>query len=262
MNKFATGLILWIFAQGLPVAAQYKPENTLSPRMRIYEPKYMKRDRAGQVARFVRSVVAVEIEWEPLVNGLVLRAVTPKETDVTTQLDRAEELIKRFDVPDAPVQPERQIDMTVSLIRAITDANRVKGSVPHELADVVKELKGALPYAGFGIVDTIQLKVRNGLQIEDALPALSEVPGAPPLFYSLTFHDPVVMADGKTVSIGNFRFGVKVPVSTMIGAANVTYQDESIATPLTLYDGQKQVLGKVKLRSGDDLFVVLSCKVK
>ena len=60
--------------------------------------------------------------------------------------------------------------MTLDLVRAYTDAARVKGSVPAELADVVKEMKGILPYAGISLLDTIQLKVRDGLEIQDALP--------------------------------------------------------------------------------------------
>jgi hypothetical protein len=42
------------------------------------------------------------------------------------------------------------------------------------------------------------------------------------------------------------------------------YQEVGIATPLTIYEGQKLVLGKIKIRklSANDLFVVLSCKVK
>jgi len=66
------------------------------------------------------------------------------------------------------------------------------------------------------------------------------------------------------MSVRSFRFGVKVPVSTMSAAGGLSYQDESITTPLTVCDGQKQVIGKVKLRptSGDDMFVVLTSHVK
>jgi hypothetical protein len=186
---------------------------------------------------------------------LVLENRGPKPDD----LNKAEELLKRFDVPESNPPSERQIDMTVHLIRAYAEGNRAKGSVPPELADVVKEMKGALPYAGFSLVDTIQLKVKDGLQIDDALPALSELPSVVPFFYSLTFGEPSISSDGKTVQVRHFRFGVKVPIQTTGG---VTYQDEAIATPLTLYDNQKQVLGKLKMRTGDDLFVVLSCKVR
>lgn len=88
-------------------------------------------------------------------------------------------------------QPEREIDMTLHLVRAYTDAARVKGSVPAELADVVKEMKGILPYAGISLLDTIQLKVRDGLDIQDALPPCTlEAPGALPVFYSVNFHLP------------------------------------------------------------------------
>src|ERR1035438_8040442 len=118
MNKLAAGLILFALSQWMPASAQTKPEDNLTPRMRIYEPKYLTRQRAGQVARFVASVTHVLIEWEPVVNGLVLNNMQGAPED----LDKAEALLKRFDVPEPPPPPERQIEMTVSLIRAYADA--------------------------------------------------------------------------------------------------------------------------------------------
>ncbi len=265
MNKLIAGLVFVAFSQLHPLAAQSGLEGNLSPRVRVYIPKYLKRDRAEQVARFVRSVLAndVLITWEPVINGLVLEHRGPAKFDNSSgDLDKTEALLKRLDVPEPAPTPERQIEMTVHLIRAYTDPGHAKGSapVPPELADVVKEMKGALPYAGFGLVDTIQVKVRDGLQLEDALPnAITENIVQAPFFYNLMFNGPSTSADGKIVSIRSFRFGIKVPVGM-----TAQYQDESITTPLTIYDAQKQVLGKLKMRpsSGDDLFVVLSCKVK
>jgi hypothetical protein len=256
MNKLAAGLIFVAFSQVVPVVAQTKPENNLSPRMRIYEPKYLKRERAEQVARFVGSVIGfVSIHWEPVVNGLVLSYGAQK--DPQDDLDKAEALVRRFDVPEPPAPPKPQIEMTLNLINAFGGPGDPKGSVPPELASVVKEMKGALPYSGFNLVDTIQVSVRDGVKLEDALPVAVTGMGGVQYFYSVEFHEPSVSADGKTVSVQHFRFAVKVP-------AGSGYQDVSIATPLTIYEGQKQVLGKIKLSSmsSDDLFVVLSCKVK
>src|SRR5207302_2858721 len=138
---------------------QTRPENILSPKARIYQPKYLKGDRATQVARFVGGVTGtVSIRWEPVVNGLILDAMAPAQS-ASDELDKAEALLKRFDVPEPAPPPQRQIEMTVSLVRAYTDAGKVQGSVPPELAPVVKEMKGALPYAGFSLLDTIQLNV-------------------------------------------------------------------------------------------------------
>lgn len=258
MNKLAAGLVFVAFSQLMPVAAQTKPENNLSPKVRIYQPKYLNSVRAEQVARFVRSVVnSVAIRWEPVVNGLVLDASMVGNQAVSDELDKAEALLKRFDVPEPAPPPERQIEMTLNLVNAFTGSGDRKGSVPPELAPVIKEMKGALPYSGFNLVDTIQVSVRDGMKLEDALPSAVTGMGGVQYFYSVEFHEPSVSADAKTVSVRTFRFAVKVP-------AGSGYQDVSIATPLTIYEGQKQVLGKIKLSSmsPDDLFVVLSCKVK
>jgi hypothetical protein len=252
MNKLRAALIIFVVSHVLPVAAQTKPENNLSPRIRIYETKYLKADRAQRVGRFVESVVDVRVRWEPVVNGFVLNNMTGPADG----LDKAEALLKRFDVPEPLPAPERQIEMTVNLISAYAEA-RAQASVPSELAGVVKEMKGALPYAAFNLVGSIQVNVRDGLRLEDLLPAVV-VGTNVPYFYSLLFNEPSVSGDGKTVSVKTFRFGVKVPVGSG------QYQDESITTSLSMHEGQKQVLGKIKLdpASRDDLFVVLSCKVK
>jgi hypothetical protein len=257
MNKLAAGLVFVAFSQLMPVAAQTKPDNNLSPKVRIYQPKYLKGERATQVARFVGGVTGtVQIRWEPVVNGLLLEAIMAPAHSESDELDKAEALLKRFDVPEPVPTPLRQIEMTVSLVRAYADAGKVQSSVPPELAPVVKEMKGALPYAGFSMLDTIQMNVTDGFTLEDALPKADT--GINPYFYKLIFHQPAVSADGKTVTVRMFQFGLKVPVSSTNG---LQYQDESIASSLTMYEGQKQVLGKIKLHN-DDLFVVLSCKVK
>ena len=254
MSKVAAALLFL----ALPAMAQTKPENNITPRARIYEPKYLNGVRAEQVGRFVQSVViGVHIGWEPVVKGLV---ITSMDTNPQASLDQAEALLKRFDVPVPTGPPERQIEMTIYLVRGFGDKGDRKGSVPPELEPVVKEMKGALPYLGFNLVDTIVVNVRDGLKLEDALP--SGVTGVSvPYFYSLEFHDPSLTPDGKTVSVGAFRFAVKVPVTSPAGSM---YQDVSIATPLTIHEGQKQVLGKIKLHSmsADDLFVVLTYKLK
>jgi hypothetical protein len=261
MNRYALVLMLLAFGQVVP--AQTKPDNNLSPKTRIYEPKYLNRERGEQVARFVHSIVFsdnVNVAWEPLINGLVMTYTLNPLVNTAVRLasvealDRAEALIKRFDVPEPAPPPERQIEMTVNLIRAWTD-NRPAGTVPTELAPVVKEMKGALPYAGFTLVDTIQSLIHDGLALQDAMP--NDSSGAH-YFYSLSFNGLKLSDEGKSLWLGTFHFGVKVPVATTSGG---TYQDESITTPLTIREGQKLVLGKIKLHN-DDLFVVLSYKLK
>lgn len=255
MNKF-TVLILLASTQ---LIAQTKPGNNISPNARIYEPKYLNGLRAEQVGRFVQSMVNfVSIHWEPVVNGIALKAELPLDArDSAEALDKAEALLKRFDVPPPP---ERQIEMTIHLIRAFAEGNPAQESMPPELASVVTEMKGALPYKGFKLADTIVVNIRDGLKVQEALPAAVTGMGGVSYFYSLEFQDPSVSADGKTFTIRGFRFGVKVPVTGVVNG----YQDVSIATPLTIYQDQKQVLGKIKLSSmsTDDLFVVLSCKLR
>jgi hypothetical protein len=257
MNKHAAVLTLYALAHCAPALAQTGPEAPLPPRYRIYEPKYLKGQRAEQVARFVQSISnadGVVVRWEAVVRGLVLSSLSGK-TNFEADLDKAVALIKRFDVPEPAPPPERQIEMTVNLIRAWTDANRPAGAVSAELAPVVKEMKGALPYAGFALVDTIQSIIHDGLAVQDAMPI--NWPGGS-YFYNLSFNGLQTSGDGKSLTLGTFHFGVKVPVPSSNG---VNYQDESITTPLNVREGQKMVLGKIKLHN-DDLFVVLSYKLK
>ena len=114
---------------------------------------------------------------------------------------------------------------------------------------------------GFELADTIRVNVRNGLRLEDALPVAATREGGVTYFYNMEFHEPAISTDGKILSLGGFRFGLRLPVNTN---GTYTYQDVGIASPLTIYQDQKQILGKVKLQSSspDDLFVVLSYKLK
>src|SRR5664280_940206 len=165
MNRAAVTVLLLALSQLVPLPAQTKPENNLSPRMRVYEPKYLKGDRAEQVSRFVSSVVgSVSINWEPVVNGLVIHSNIPDD------IDKAEALLKRFDVPAPPPPAERQIEMTIHLIRASAGATGVPSSVPPELEPVVKEMKGSLTYTGFSLVDTMVVNVRDEMKLDDLLP--------------------------------------------------------------------------------------------
>ncbi len=272
MNKLAVLLMLLTSSAAVPCRGQSKqPEKqseghtlvrNLTAYVRIYVPKHLTDAKSRQVASFVQSLSqGVTLEWSPIAQGIVIRVVQAMKgwERAAEQLDQAEALLKRFDVPEPPRAPDKQIEVTIYLVHAYGErpAN-VKTPVPAELEPVVKEMKGALPYTGFGLIDTIRVIAENGTSIEDALPAEATYFSPLPYFYRVSFELPSILADGKTVQISQFHFGLKVPLTTN------QYHDESIQTPLTVQEGQKQVLGKLKLlgTAKDDLFIVLICRLK
>jgi len=253
MNKLGITLILFaatVFAQAQ--SSGTNPEKP--PQYRLHQTNYLKGQRAIQVGQFVTRVSeGVEAKWEDGMRAIVLYNLSANGT-YKERLDKAEALVERLDVPE-PATAEKEIEVTIQLVRAYSDARGASSSVPPDLEPVVKQMKGALPYSGFKLVDTIQAMAHHGLALQDALGM--SVPGAQ-YFYNLEFRGVDSLDAGKTLRITDFHFGIKVPVAH---AGGMTYQDESITTPLTLKEGQKLVLGKLKF-AGDDLFVVLSSKAK
>src|ERR1039457_5522211 len=127
-------LVLAMLAFGGLVAAQTKPDNQLSPTVRLYEPKVV--DGAAQLAFFVTSVVkGASVRWEPAVHALVIRGDNPAD------LDLAEALLKRFDGPERRSAPTPQVELTTYLIRAWPGATLLQaGAKPPLSAERTRSL--------------------------------------------------------------------------------------------------------------------------
>jgi hypothetical protein len=245
--------------------AQTKPDNQLSPNVRIYEPKVT--DGSTQLGKFVQSVVpGVTINWEPAVHALVLRGA-PADLDV------AEALLKRFDLPTrkpAP-PPAPQVELKAYLIRAWSTATPVQVSerpIPAELESAIEEMKQTFAYPQYGLWDVIIANIDPSSgsgeffnsgggagELGGLLPPLPN-DGGTPYTYSLTYKYPY-MKDPKSVALRGFEFTVKMPW----GKDGL---EAKIKTEPVIHEGQKMVLGKIRLLPGSnaDLWLVLTVKFR
>jgi len=248
MKRFA---ILILFVSCSLGFAQTPPDVQLPPDVRMYQPKNLTPNRAQQVALFVQNLLGVRVAWDNVPNAFVIRNGKPADMDV------AEALLKRYDVPDP------RVELTVYLIRAATApppppdprlSTPPQNPVPADLKAAIDEMKGALNYDRYTLWDTIFVQLKgNGLEVQGVLPS---EPGGYTYVYNVSYGDTGAPTEGKTVNLAHFLFSIKM--------AHGTEDIESrIRTDVTIHEGQKLVLGKIRLmpNAHADLFLVLTTKV-
>ena len=247
--------------------AQAKNEGQLTPSVRLYVPKNISEQRARQIAEFVNSVMArpAMVHWDDVPHALVIRSTDPAE------LDAAEALLKRFDVPGQTPsfsvqmakrdEPGPSLDCTVYLIRASKAAatgGRPEVPVPPELQSAIDEMKKSFAYNHYSLWDT--QVIHGGAGSGDFQGILPEVtPGTGTVqMYTLSYkgYHTVYSRPGSMV-FDDFMFSIK-------SNALPDGFDSHIKTSALIGDGQKLVLGKIRLLPGEntDLFLVLATKAR
>ncbi len=91
-------------------------------------------------------------------------------------------------------------------------------------------------------------------EIENILPATS--PSGSAYSYAITYGDTAVSSDGKTVNVNPLKFSLRVPSGSQ-------YLNTGITTDVAIHEGQKLVLGKVRIGLDDsvNIFLILTVKV-
>jgi len=129
-----------------------------------------------------------------------------------------------------------------------------------ELDSVVKEMRAAFAYKSLGLLDTIPVRVtESGMtQYSGILPS-GAVGTSVKHFYKVQIDPPHVQEDGKTVSTPGFAFTVEVPAAS----TGLKAGESGIRTDLTVREGQKVVLGKIRLddQNSSAIFLVVTVKV-
>jgi len=169
-------------------------------------------------------------------------------------VDVAEALLKRYYVP------EPRVEVTVYLVRASLPSSPTApigafNPIPAELKAAIEEMKGAFNYERYALWDSIIVQPKgSGGELQGILPV--DGGGRNYLYtvgYGVYGGQP---AEGKTVNLANFMFSIKMPV----GKDDI---DSHIRTDVTIHEGQKLVLGKIRLlpSANADLFLILTTKV-
>jgi hypothetical protein len=254
-------VVLGLLVLGSASWAQTKSDEQLSPFVRLYQPKNLTPERAQRVAQFVNKLGTgdVQVSWEDVPQALAIRSMRiPPHPE---QMDAAEALLKRFDVPD------RTVELTVYLIRAETYPPRPPGPrqpapapkpVPADLKAAIDEMKGAFNYDHYALLDTIVLQTKSRgevqgiLQTPNGSPSSDVIPLPPPSVYNLMYSTPGSPTESSTLTLSQFQFSIKFG----------EIDSHIMESDLSIREGQKLVLGKIRLLNANaDLFLVLTTKI-
>jgi len=218
--------------------AQTQPGIRLPPNVRMYEPKNLTPDRAERVALFVQNTIGVRVTWANVPHAFVING-KPEDQEMV------EALLKRYDVP-----PPR-IELTVYVIRGLASAPAAAGPptnpVPPEIKSAIDEMKATFNYQHYALWDAITIPIKTNGEVQGLLPKLLD---NGPSVYTIGYSTGGPPNEGTTLNLAEFRFAIK------FGEI-----DSHIKTDLTIREGQKLVLGKIRLLNDIDLFLVLTTKV-
>ena len=288
MKTFAA--ILALFTICPPALTQPKPkaspaDRQLSPNVRMYEPQNMTPSRVGQVSGFVQSLLnGVSVGWSDVPHAIVIRGSNPAD------LDAAEALLKRFDVPEPKTPPTptvEPVDCNVYLIRASTplapvtnarsalppnvgvipgelpavlvpqsaldDLRRssatITNAIPAELQSTIDELKRSFSYDHYSLWESQVIHADNNAGDFQGILPVETIGGI--YVYSMIYKNYFYSYTSKAMTIQDFMFAVK--------QGDI---ESHIKTSVTLHEGQKMVLGKIRLLPAEhaDVFVILALK--
>jgi hypothetical protein len=245
MSKFA----LVLFLGGL-AAAQTKPPEP-ARRSITYEFKNVDISRAHEIVSFAAQMAENRVSIE--LNGPFKTAIIqPNGNTPPEVMESALELLKRYDV--APTPPPR-IEFVAYLVWASVHYGNPPGQpIPAAIEVAVAEMKRTFPYTDYKLLDTVSTEVRHHAEIENILPATTSSGSA--YSYAINYGDTAVSNDGKTVNVNPFKFSLRVP-------SGGQYLNTGITTDVAIHEGQKLVLGKVRIGLDDsvNIFLILTVKV-
>ena len=190
-------------------------------------------------------------------------------------VDKMRKVIAELDQPSSEAAIGRNIDMTLTFLKASIKAATTPSTLPADMEAVAKQLRANTQYKDIQLWDTLPLHLQEGKDTQETLRLPSGGSIAPG--YSTTGQinirpEGVTRKDqGRYVRFSTVRISFRVPYATGsftpgAGAPQVPtqyqYMDVGLTTSGDFMEGQKTVLGKV---SGVDdetsFFVVISLKV-
>jgi hypothetical protein len=227
------------------LAQSEKPE--AKPRepglMKFVEMKYLDGDRLARVGNFVRELY--------LGKALIVHPPTPKtlaiRADTQADLDAAEAMLRKFDVPQAESRT-RQIDLTVYLLEPTDQPPAPAQQIPPDLSSTATQLRNLFGHKYLRLVETTLMSGREGGKVS----ASGILPAQSASYEAKLSHMGYNEAE-KSISINDFGYTLRnasgMPVST-------------VQSSITVKEGQKLVIGKVnKDQNEPGAFLVVTAKV-
>jgi len=183
--------------------------------------------------------------------------------------------IESLDVPPPPPAPKKNIELTVHLLLASSQAGSIQAEAfPALLADVVSELKNTFSYGHYRLWDAMLVRCRDGENAEASWMVPSGEAGAENEFgpsilkfqaRQITLQDGG--GEGRTIMIDDLTMGAEIPLvvgsQRSGGTRRVSRHSTGLSTHIDVREGQTVVVGKASVGASSDeaLFVVLTAKV-
>jgi len=247
--------VLLLSVAGL-AGAQTKPPESPLPNEQVYEFKNVTPERMNQIVSFVTRLTGNRLQIQV---DNIFKTVIIQGNDKTADLvDKAEELLKRYDVPPAPAPAEPQVDFMVYLVQASSrgpgEAAPVGQPIPPVLQEAVAEMKKTFAYTEYTLLDIVPAEVHHNTVVNNILPGRGQY------FYEIRYDNVNVSSDRKTMTVDPFQFHVRIPVQ----GGTPDFQNAGISTYVAIHSGEKLVIGKLRTGVNDasDIFLVLTAKLR
>ncbi len=260
-------------AAGQNSASEAKPQPALVDQnpleAEIIHVKTLTGDSFDRLVKLL-SVFQARLQSDQQLRTIIVYA--PK--DVVAQMRR---VVAELDTPGSEAAIGRNIEMTLTFLRASSKAPTTPRTLPDDIEPVAKQLRATTQYKDIQLWDVMPMRLQEGKQTtsEVSLPALdsgaSSVPLSQYTLLSLGIEpDSATRKDrGWSVRFKTMSLSFRIPVLT--GVSNgpdgksipqFSFQNLGLKTAGDFLEGQKTVLGKVSGGETDGaIFVVVSLKV-
>jgi hypothetical protein len=169
---------------------------------------------------------------------------------ISGAMPAVEEAIQKLDVPAAA---PKDLDIAVWLVMAGEAQGTAGEAIPKELDSLITQLKSGFTFQAYRLLDVLNLRTRAGTggatnsaggAVEVNKGVLSAVET------DISINRVTVSGDG-TVQINGLRTDVKFPAGPRL----------TLRTDVDVKEGQKVVVGRLGMRPGQALFLVLTARV-
>jgi hypothetical protein len=176
-------------------------------------------------------------------------------------VDKIRKIVAELDQPGSEAAIGRNIEMTLTFLRASTKVPAQPSVLPADMEAVAKQLRAATQYKDIQFWDMVPLHLQEGKDTQEslrlpAIPGLS-IPGLSSNVQMQIHPDGTTRKDqGRYVRFSRLQFAFSFRGT---GQGNM---DVNFTTSGDFMEGQKTVLGKVSGTDDDSaIFVVISLKV-
>jgi hypothetical protein len=243
---------LLVASAALAVAQQPQPGlGQVAPRtQKIFQIKHV---NPCQLASVLQSFGSVRCE-----SGMRLLTVEGSPEAIAA----IEDALKRLDVP-AP--PPKNVELTFHMLLASPKPDG-KEKLPADLEGVARNLTSVFGYKGFVLLETMQLRARDGdnTQAEGVapLPPGSQVPDSQKTVYMLQCRAGLtpLAEKGWVVRLDNLRFSLRIPYAAGVdkdGKTQYSVREAGFRTQIDVRDNQKIVVGKANMDGSDGAVILV-----